>query len=186
MCSPTASPRLDYAEATPAWTRAVSNGWMEKTNAMRLLDARRIPYRMKVYDPAREFHSAEEAAQLIGAPVESVYKTLVVLHEAKSKPMLVMIPAHRQVDLKLLAKEIGEKRLRMATQREAEQLTGLQVGGISALTLLNRGFEVCLDASAQALEAIHVSAGVRGIDLELDMKDLVAVTKAKVVRAVSD
>ena len=153
---------------------------------MRLLDARRMAYRVKVYDPAREFHSAEEAAALIGAPAETVYKTLVVLRESKGKSLLVMIPAHRQIDLKLLAKEIGEKRLRMATQREAEHLTGLQVGGISALALLNRGFEVCLDASAQALEAIHVSAGVRGIDLELSVNDLIAATRAKVVRAVSD
>ena len=138
---------------------------MDKTNSMRLLDARKIPYRAKEYDPSREFHDAAEAAALIGAPVEAVYKTLVVLRESKGKSLLIMIPAHREVDLKLLAKEMGEKRLRMATQREAEQLTGLQVGGISALALLNRGFEVCLDASAQSLEKIHISAGVRGIDL---------------------
>ncbi len=151
---------------------------------MRLLDARRIAYRVKMYDPAREFHSAEEAAALIGAPAETVYKTLVVLRESKGKALLVMIPAHRQIDLKLLAKEIGEKRLRMATQREAEALTGLQVGGISALALLNRGFDVHLDASAQSLETIHISAGVRGVDLELSVKDLIAVTRAKVVKAV--
>jgi len=150
---------------------------------MRLLDARHVAYQVKVYDAARAFHSAEEAAELIGAPVETVYKTLVVLREARGKPLLVMIPARREVDLKLLAKEIGEKRLRMATHAEAEKLTGLQVGGISALALLNRGFEVCLDASAQALERIHLSAGVRGIDLELSVKDLIAVTRAKVVRA---
>ena len=156
---------------------------MDKTNSMRLLDARKIPYRAKEYDPSRAFHDAAEAAELIGAPVETVYKTLVVLREPKGKPLLVMIPAHREVDLKLLAKEIGEKRLRMATQREAEQLTGLQVGGISAPALLHRGFEVCLDASAQTLETIHVSAGVRGVDLELGVKDLIAVTRARVVRA---
>jgi len=150
---------------------------------MRLLDARKIPYRAKEYDPSREFHDAAEAAALIGAPVETVYKTLVVLRESKGKSLLVMIPAHREVDLKRLAKEIGEKRLRMATQREAEQLTGLQVGGISALALLNRGFEVYLDASAQSLEKIHISAGVRGIDLELGVDDLIAVTRAKAVRA---
>ena len=167
---------------------------MEKTNAMRLLDARKIAYRVKVYDAAREFHDAVEAAQLIGAPAESVYKTLVVLRDpsaslgagARGKPLLVMIPAHREVDLKTLAKEIGEKRLRMATQREAEQLTGLQVGGISALALLNRGFEVVLDLSAQARETIHVSAGVRGVDIELAVKDLIAVTRARVAGAVSD
>jgi Cys-tRNA(Pro)/Cys-tRNA(Cys) deacylase len=157
---------------------------MEKTNSMRVLDARKIKYTAKVYDATREFHDAVEAATLIGAPAESVYKTLVVLREGRGKPLLVMIPARRELDLKLLAKAIGEKRLRMATHKEAEALTGLQVGGISALALLHRGFEVCLDASAQALETIHVSAGVRGVDLELSVKDLIAATRAKVIRAV--
>jgi len=166
---------------------------VEKTNAMRLLDARKIAYRVAVYDASGAFHDAIEAAALIGAPVETVYKTLIVLRDpsaslkagtpGKAKPILVMIPAHLEVDLKRLAQELGEKKLRMATQREAERLTGLQVGGISALALLNRGFEMCLDASAQGLETIHVSAGVRGTDIELSVSDLIDVTQAKVVSA---
>jgi len=158
---------------------------MDKTNAIRLLEARKIAYRVTEYDPAHAFHDAVEAAALMGVPVESVYKTLVVLRDTpgKTQPILVIIPAQRQVDLKVLAKAIGEKRLRMATQREAEELTGLQVGGISALAVLNRGFEICLDASAQSLERIHVSAGVRGIDIELGVADLIDVTRAKVVQA---
>ncbi|HJW84023.1 MAG TPA: YbaK/EbsC family protein [Anaerolineae bacterium] len=173
----------------------------EKTNAMRLLDARKIAYRVTVYDASGAFHDAVEAAALIGAPVETVYKTLVVLRDpstslragpsaslgagspGRTRPILVMIPAHLEVDLKRLAKELGEKKLRMATQREAEQLTGLQVGGIAALALLNRGFAMCLDASAQELEKIHVSAGMRGTDIELSVSDLTSVTRAKVVSA---
>ena len=174
---------------------------MEKTNAMRWLDARKVAYRVTVYDASGAFHDAVEAAALIGAPIETVYKTLVVLRgpspslraglsaslgagsPGKIRPILVMIPAHCEVDLKRLAKELGAKKLRMATQREAEQLTGLQVGGISALALLNHGFEMCLDASAQELEKIHVSAGVRGTDIELSVSDLISVTRAKVVSA---
>ena len=70
---------------------------MNKTNAMRLLEGSKIEYKAFVYDDAGEFHSAEEAAALIGAPVEAVYKTLVVLHDDTSKsglrkkPMLVMV-----------------------------------------------------------------------------------------------
>lgn len=158
---------------------------MEKTNAMRLLDARKVAYRAKVYDASGEFHDAVEAAALIGAPAESVYKTIVVLRDTpgKTRPLLVMIPAQREVDLKGLAKEIGEKRLRVAAHKEAEQLTGLQVGGISALALLSKGFEVYLDAGAPARESIHISAGARGVDIELAVKDLIAVTRAKVVHA---
>ncbi|MCX7838860.1 MAG: Cys-tRNA(Pro) deacylase, partial [Anaerolineae bacterium] len=79
-----------------------------------------------------------------------------------------------------------KQKLRMATQREAESLTGLQVGGISALALLNRGFEIVLDERALALDKIHISAGARGVDVCLAVKDLIAVTNARIVRAVSE
>ncbi len=158
-----------------------------KLNSMRLLDSRGIHYRATTYDETGEFHSAEEAARLIGAPAETVYKTLVVLREPaqKGKPILVMIASEREVDLKMLAKSLGEKRLRMATQREAESLTGLKVGGISALALLNRGFEVCIDRAANTLDRIHISAGQRGVDLELAVADLISVTRSRVVDAAS-
>ncbi len=165
----------------------IENLMADKLNSMRLLEQRKISYTAKTYDASGEFHSATEAAQLLGAPIESVYKTLVVLREPvkAGKPMLIMIAAEREVDLKLLAKSLGDakQKLRMATQREAESLTGLQVGGISALALLNRGFEILLDEPALALDQIHISAGQRGIDLQLAVKDLIAVTRAKTVRA---
>ncbi len=127
----------------------------KKTHAMRLLDARRIPYRVTEYDSSGEFHAGEEAAALVGAPAEAVCKTLVVLRNApqSGKPMMVMVPVALQLNLKLLAESLGEKRLRMATQREAEKLTGMQVGGISALGLQRPGFTILIDERAQALEA---------------------------------
>lgn len=159
----------------------------DKLNSMRLLESRKIQYIASTYDTSDEFHSATDAAQFIGARVESVYKTLVVLREPpkSGKPILVMIASHREVDLKLLAKSLKEKSLRMATQKEAESLTGLQVGGISALALINRGFEVCIDEPALALEQIHISAGKRGVDMQLAVKDLVELTRAKAVKATS-
>jgi Cys-tRNA(Pro)/Cys-tRNA(Cys) deacylase len=94
-----------------------------------------------------------------------------------------MVPSAREVDLRLLARSIGEKKLRMATLKEAESMTGLKVGGISALALWNRGFQVCIDRAAQGVERIHISAGARGIDLELSVGDLIAVTRAQLVDA---
>ncbi len=179
----------------------------KKTNAARRLEARGIAYRATVYDATRAFHSAEEAAALLGAPADAVYKTLVVLRDAapyasrrtsrgwgarrgephvQTKPLLVLVPSDRQVDLKLLARHLGEKKLRMATQKEAEALTGLPVGGISALAVRTGAFEVLLDASARERERVHVSAGVRGTDLELAVADLAAVTGARFVRAAGE
>ena len=154
-----------------------------KNNVTRLLDSRKIAYTTSEYDGS-QFHSAAEAAQLIGVPVDQVYKTIVVLREDKTrKPLLVMVAAPREIDLKKLAASLGEKKLRIAKHDEAEALTGLQVGGISALALLSKPFEVCLDRPALDLEHIHMSGGQRGLDVKIGVEDLRALTKAKVVEA---
>ena len=154
-----------------------------RNNVTRLLDARKVHYALFELPP--EKHSAEETAALLGVEPGIVYKTLVVLREAKGKkPLLVMAAGGSEVNLKALAASLGEKKLRLATQREAEALTGLQVGGISALALLNRGFEICLDRSALKLPAIHLSAGQRGANLKLAVPDLIRLTNARLVDTV--
>jgi Cys-tRNA(Pro)/Cys-tRNA(Cys) deacylase len=74
---------------------------------------------------------------------------------------------------------LGEKKVRLPTQREAEQLTGLQAGGISALALINRGFQVIIDHSAQQHAFIHVSGGKRGLNIRLAAVDLANLTRAR-------
>ncbi|MCG2769082.1 MAG: aminoacyl-tRNA deacylase [Chloroflexota bacterium] len=153
-----------------------------KINSMRLLDASKIPY--EVYTFSTDIHSASGVAAAIGQPLDHVYKTLVVMR-LNGKSLLAIVPGHRKASLKHLAQAIGEKRLHMATQMEAESLTGLQVGGISALALVNRGFDVFLDRSALDLDRIVVSAGRRGINLRLRVEDLVRATGATFVEATS-
>jgi Cys-tRNA(Pro)/Cys-tRNA(Cys) deacylase len=155
----------------------------EKTNAMRMLEARGVPYETYTFPP--EIHSAEGVAQVVGFPASQVYKTLVVVRQ-RGRPLLVMIAGDRELDLKRLAKAIGEKKLHMATYKEAESLTGLEVGGISALALINLGFDVYLDRAATKLERVLVSAGCRGINLGLRVEDLIRVTNAKVIEATGD
>ncbi len=150
----------------------------DKTLAMRVLDGKKAPYQVLTF--SAEIHSAGGVAETLALPPAEVYKTLVVVRPL-GKPLLVMAPADQELDLKRLAKAVGEKRLKMATQREAEALTGLQVGGISALALLNKGFEICILREAQALEQIVVSAGQRGVDLRLAAADLIRVTGARLV-----
>ena len=153
---------------------------MEKTNALRLLDARGIPYRLFTFSPG--IHSATEVAQVLGLPAHQVYKTLVVLR-TQGRPLLVMIAGDRELDLKRVAAAVGDKKVRMATQREAEALTGLQVGGISALALLGRPFDIFLDRAALALEQIVVSAGKRGMNVQLAVDDLLRITRARIIEA---
>ena len=156
-----------------------------RNNVTRLLDAHKISY--EVFELSPEKHSAEETAALLGVPEGHVYKTLVVLRDTKGKkPLLVMVPGGRELDLKRLAASLGEKKLKMATQKEAEDMTGLLTGGISALALLNKGFEICLERAALELPFIHVSAGQRGADIRLKPQDLAAVTNCKLVDTLSD
>jgi Cys-tRNA(Pro)/Cys-tRNA(Cys) deacylase len=151
-----------------------------RNNVTRLLDARKVAY--EVFELPPERHSAEETAEFIGVPPDHVYKTLVVLREAPGKkPLLVMAPAGREVDLRVLAASVGEKKLRMATQQQAEALTGLQVGGISALALLNKGFAIYIERAALELPFVHVSAGQRGANIRLSVTDLLRVTGARPV-----
>jgi Cys-tRNA(Pro)/Cys-tRNA(Cys) deacylase len=127
---------------------------------------------------------AEEIADLLGVPAAHLFKTLVVLPaNAKGKRYLVMLAANQQLNLKLFAKAVGEKKLVMATHEQAEKLTRLQVGGISALALKDQNFKVYLDESAKQFEQIYVSGGQRGLDVKLPVADLVRITGAVYVKA---
>src|SRR3954467_11630321 len=129
---------------------------LEKTNAIRLLEAKRVPYEALSYDA--DLHSAVSVADVLGLPPERVYKTLVVLNEeSRSRPLLVMIAGPDELDHRLLARSIGAKATRMAPQREAERLTGLLVGGIGALALVNKPFEPCIERAALAFEWVLVN-----------------------------
>lgn len=152
----------------------------DRTNAMRALDARGVAYDVIAF-PA-DVRSAVGVAASAHVPAREVFKTLVVVRP-KGRPLLVMAPGDRAVDLKRLARSVGEKRLAMATHAEAESLTGLQTGGISALALLGRPFDVVIDAAARDLSHVLVSAGKRGINLRLAVSDLVDATGAAWVEA---
>ena len=153
---------------------------LPKTNAMRALDAHKIPYESFFYPET--IHSADEVAALLGVPASHVYKTLVVLADG-GRHLLVMAPGDRELDLRLLAKSVGAKSAHMALQREAEQLTGLKVGGISPLALLDKRFEVYLDESAAGLDELYLNGGQRGVNLKLRVGDLLAVTGARLIAA---
>jgi Cys-tRNA(Pro)/Cys-tRNA(Cys) deacylase len=151
---------------------------IKKTLAMKLLEGKKVSYTALSYPAA--LRDAEAIAAALGLPPEQVYKTLVAARPSR-KPLLVMLPAHRQLDLKKLARALGEKKLALATHREAEALTGLQVGGISALALLNKGFANFIDISAHDQTEIVVSAGERGLQIRLATTDLIRLTGARAV-----
>jgi Cys-tRNA(Pro)/Cys-tRNA(Cys) deacylase len=149
---------------------------MEKTNSMRLLDQRGVLYEVYTFSP--DIHSALGVAEVTGFQPQEVYKTLVVMRQS-GKPFLVIAPGDGELNLKKVAAGVDEKKVAMASQREAEAITGLQVGGISALALLQKGLPVYIDRSALQRERILVSAGKRGINLRLRSDDLIRVVRAR-------
>lgn len=153
----------------------------KKTLAMRVLEAQGIPYQVVLFPET--IHDALGVAGHAGLPPSMVYKTLVAQAQdpnrrGSSRPLLILVASDRSLDLKRVAHGIGLRRVEMAPRAEAERLTGLKVGGISALALLGRGFEIYLDEQARLLEEIVVSAGQRGINLRLGLRDLIRVTGA--------
>jgi Cys-tRNA(Pro)/Cys-tRNA(Cys) deacylase len=142
-----------------------------------LLDARGVDY--TACELPAEKLGAVEAAEILGVEAEQVFKTIVVLREGRGKPILAVIPGPYEVDLKALARAVGEKKVSLATQREAEQVTGLQAGGISPLALLNRGFQVVIDAMVEVFEQVYISGGQRGLNIHLPVQDLISLTQAQ-------
>jgi len=146
-------------------------------NVTRFLDSRKIKYTAREL-PAEKL-GARETAQLLHVSAAQVFKTIVTLRE-KKKPVLAVVPGGRKVNLKALAALLGEKKISLPTEREAEALTGLQAGGISPLALMNKGFQVVLDSSAQTHERIFISGGQRGLNIELSPADLTELVHARV------
>ena len=150
----------------------------QKLNSMRILEANDIPYEAIEYDSS--IKDAVQVAEAVGTPPYMVYKTLIVQSVATNNPMIVMIASERHLDLKKMAAAAGEKKVKMAKQVDAEKLTGLQVGGISALMLTDKNWPVYIDQPATELQNIVISAGQRGTQLRLPLMPLLNLLGAKI------
>ena len=156
-----------------------------KTQALHLLDQRGFAYVEIVFPET--IHDAGGVAAYAGVPPGEVFKTLVVLTAPPgARPALILEPADATLDLKQAAQAMRVKRLEMATHAQAEQLTGLKIGGISALALTHKRWPVFLDRRAAPLETIVVSAGQRGRNVRLRVADFIAVTGAQWIDAARD
>jgi len=117
---------------------------------------------------------ALEAVEALGIDAARVFKTIVVTVDGRLA--MVVVPADAEVDLKAVADALGGRRASIATPADAEKATGYVLGGISPLGT-RRALPTVLDASAAAFPTIHVSAGRRGLEIELAAADLVALVK---------
>ncbi len=153
---------------------------MIANNVTRLLDNRKINY--KVFELPRQKLGAEQTARLLNAPLSIIFKSIVIERKNPGKPILAVVPGDKEVNLKALAKVVGEKKVTPATQKNAERLTKLQAGGISPLALINRGFKIVIDDSVLTQETIHISGGELGVNIRLRSQDLVDLTQASLAK----
>ena len=126
---------------------------------------------------------ALEAAGALGVPAERMFKTLVV--DVDDRLVLAVVPADRELDLKRLAAAVGGRRAAIADPAVAERATGMVVGGISPFGA-RRSMRVVADVSVLEHETVYVSAGRRGLQLELAPSDLVRLSKALTARVARD
>jgi Cys-tRNA(Pro)/Cys-tRNA(Cys) deacylase len=147
-------------------------------NVTRMLDSRKVEYTS--YELPVEKLGAVETAKLLNVDPAIVFKTIVITRDKPKKPILAVLPGTAIVDLKLVAAALEEKKVYLPTERDAEIITGLQAGGISPLALINKGFQVVIDASSESYAEIHISGGQRGLNIKLPVGDLILLTKAKI------
>lgn len=161
----------------------------EKTNAARLLDRAGIPYQLVPYDVDPDDLSAVHVAATLGEEPERVFKTLVLTgdrggNSARSVKgaiahFVCVIPAAEEVDLKKAAKAAGMKKAEMLPMKELLPLTGYIRGGCTPVGM-KKQFPTFFHTSALSFEKIFISAGQRGLQLELSPKDIIDFTGAQV------
>ncbi len=150
---------------------------MQKTNAMRRLDAAKIPYQILEYEVDENDLSGMHIAEQLGFPPEKMFKTLVAKGD-KTGPLVFCIPVAAEIDLKRAASITGNKKIEMIHVKDLLALTGYIRGGVSPIGM-KKAFPTYLDESALQFEQITVSSGTRGAQLLLSREALIPFIGAK-------
>lgn len=147
------------------------------TPAINSLKKAGIPYTLHSYDhdPTSRAYG-QEAAEKLKVSFDRLFKTLVVSGEDGTF-MTALVPVSKQLDLKKWVKSLGSKKAKMAEKQDVERLTGYVLGGVSPLGQKKK-LAVIMDISAQNFDTIFVSAGRRGLQIEISPKDLARLTQA--------
>lgn len=151
---------------------------INKTNAARLLDKQQIPYELIPYTVDEADLSAIAVAAKLGQNLEQVFKTLV-LRGDKTGVFVCVIPGGEEVDLKKAAKASGNKNCAMVPMKEILELTGYIRGGCSPLGMKKK-YPTYIDESCTLYDHIFISAGVRGLQIEIAPNDLIIAAECQV------
>lgn len=150
---------------------------LQKTNAMRMLDAAKIPYEIREYTVDENDLSGTHIADEVGLPYAQVFKTLVAKGD-KTGPLVFCIPVAEEIDLKAAAALTGNKKIEMVHVKDLLALTGYIRGGCSPVGMKKK-FPTFIDKTIHHFDRVTVSAGVRGAQLLVPTADLLSYTEAK-------
>ena len=147
-----------------------------KTNAMRILDAKKISYTYETYE-CDEFTDGAEVAGKLGLDHSLVFKTLVTTGKTGGHYVFV-IPIDDEIDFKKAAKAVGEKSLEMLPLKELTKVTGYVRGGCTSIGM-KKPFPTVIQESAGSHERIYVSGGKLGMQICLEPEDLRSAANAR-------
>jgi Cys-tRNA(Pro)/Cys-tRNA(Cys) deacylase len=157
---------------------------IEKTNAARLLDKAGVSYKLIPYEFDENDLAAQHVADSLGQDIARVFKTLV-LHGDRTGHVVCVVPGNAEVDLKALAKASGNKKVEMILMKDLLAVTGYIRGGCSPVGMKKR-FPTYFHTTALDFETIYVSAGVRGLQIEIAPADLIGFVGATVASVATD
>lgn len=144
-----------------------------KTNAMRILDSKKVKYELITYESEDGKIDGVSVAQKINRELKEVYKTLVA-HGTSKQIYVFIIPVEAELDLKKAAKAAGEKKIEMIAVKDIQKLTGYIRGGCSPIGM-KKQYPSFIDAQASELERIIVSGGKIGTQIEIGIEELTKV-----------
>lgn len=149
-----------------------------KTNAARLLDKEKVEYKLIPYEVDESDVSAVHVAETLGQNVNRLFKTLLLTGD-KTGHFVCLIPGSKEIDLKVAAKISGNKKCELLPLKELLPTTGYIRGACSPIGMKTQ-FPTYIDSHCEEYKTIFVSAGKRGLQIEIAPKDLIKTTKAKV------
>lgn len=150
---------------------------MSKTNAVRILESKKIEHTLHTYEVDENDLSGTTVAYKIGVKEETVFKTLVASGD-KNGINVFCIPVTVELDLKKAAAASGNKKLELVKVKELFSLTGYIRGGCSPVGM-KKDYPVFLEETSQLFDKIYISAGIRGMQIRLSPEDLRKLTNAK-------
>ena len=153
-----------------------------KTNAMRILEKKKIPFKVNYYD-CEEFIDGIHIADMLNQSYDISFKTLVAVGKSKENFVFV-IPVHKELDLKKAAKSVGEKSVELLHVKDIKNITGYIRGGCTPIGM-KKQFRTVIDESALLFDEIIISGGSLGVQLMLSPQNLIEIVNAKTENIVS-